>query len=345
MTLILKNRNWYSEIVLLHVIGMIMIVLTHILQANGNPVICELLSSGVPLFLFVSGFLVGIRKETHNISWLAKKAKRILVPYYILLLLVLLIYLILHTELFQWKQWVILFVDMQGLTNFVFYNDNTGFYSPLSQGLGHFWFVTVIMLCYFMTPLFEKICEFPFYKNHQLAIIIFVIFILQPILIFYNVRISSFICYFLGYIFAKNKIEVSVKPFILISIIMVLLALCRLIAMYYIDDTIIYDHYISNISNSAIGLWIVALIFFLRGIKPQLIDNIATWKIVVWMQSIIYEVYLIHHIIIKGSWSFYHWGFNPWLATLIVLIVTVILSLLLKSTSKFVSSKIIITEH
>lgn len=332
------NRKWYSEIVLLHCLGMLMILITHISYENGYNIIGEVLASGVPLFLCVSGFLVGVKPNLHNMSWLAKKAKRVLVPYYILLGVVLIAYLIVSTEKFQWKQWLILFADMQGLTNFVFYNDITGFYSPLSQGLGHFWFVTVIMLCYLIVPVFENICKFQFWKRYQLTIIIFVFFILQPILIFYNVRISSFVCFFIGYMCGKNRIGISGKRFFVVTLLSILLILCRLLSRRFIDETIIYNLFIASISNIAIGLWIVALIFYLRTLKPRYIDTIATWKIVVWMESIIYEVYLIHHIIIKGSWSFYHWGLPTWITTILVLMVTIILSLLLKFVSKLVSS-------
>lgn len=333
-------RKWYSEIVLLHCMGMLMILFAHIAHANGYLNVGELLITGVPLFLFVSGFLVGTKPAVHNLAWLSKKAKRILVPYYILLIVVLALYLVLQTEPFQWKQWVFLFADMQGLTNFVFYNDITGYYAPLAQGVGHFWFVTVIMLCYLMVPFFEKVCEFDFCKRHGKVLIIATILIVQPFLLFYNVQISCFV-FFLGYLFAKNRIELTTKRFVLATALTVLLFASRLIARQYLDGTVLYNHYVANLSNSAIGLWLVALLFYLRNMKPHLIDGIASWKIVVWMESIIYEVYLVHHIIIKGSWSFYGFGLNFWLATTLVLAATIVLSILLKTVSKFVTQRII----
>ena len=87
--------------------GMLMILCAHIAQVNGYYNIGELLISGVPLFFFVSGFLVGIKPSIYNASWLRKKAQRILVPYYILLVVVLGVYLIQQTESIKWKQWLI----------------------------------------------------------------------------------------------------------------------------------------------------------------------------------------------------------------------------------------------
>lgn len=335
-----NTRKWYSEIVLLHCIGMLMILICHIAQVKGYFEIGELLASGVPLFLFISGFLVGIKPVPHNIAWLAKKAKRILVPYYILLIAVLVLYLILQTEPFQIKQWIILFADLQGLTNFLFYNDVTGYYSPLAQGIGHFWFVTIIMLCYLLVPLFEKVCEFRFWERHTGAILLATVLVLQPILLFYNVQISSIVVFYLGYLFAKNGIEMNGKRFIAVTLAMILLFCCRLSLRNYIDGTVIYNQYIACLSNYAIGLWIVALFFFLRIRMPKIIDGIASWKFVLWLESIIYEIYLVHHIIIKGSWSLYQFGYNTVLTTVVVIAATICLSLALKYATAFVTSRI-----
>lgn len=338
--MMMNTRKWYSEIVLLHCVGMLMILFAHIAHANGYMNVGELLITGVPLFLFVSGFLVGVKPVPHNTVWLARKAKRILMPYYFLLIAVLIIYLTLQTEPFQIKQWIILFADLQGLTNFLFYNDLTGYYSPLAQGIGHFWFVTIIMLCYLLVPLFEKVCEFDFWKKHTSAIVVTTIIALQPILIFYNVQISAIVVFFLGYLFARNGIEMTGKRFISMTLAMILLFGCRLIMRNYLDGTIIYNHYIATLSNYAIGLWIVALFFYLRTCLPKIIDNIASWKFVLWIESIIYEIYLIHHIIIKGSWSLYQFGYNTVLTTVVVIAATICISLALKCATSFVTSRI-----
>lgn len=336
--MILK-RNLYSEITLLHIVGAIMIVFAHIAHATGYMIVGELLITGVPLFLFVSGFLVGVKSVPHNMVWLAKKAKRILVPYYILLTAVVILYLILRTESFQIKQWMILFTDLQGLTNFLFYNDITGYCSPLDQGVGHFWFVTIIMLCYLTVPLFEKVCEFNFWKKHSGAIVVATILVLQPILLFYNVQIGAIVVFFLGYLYARSGIKLNGKRFIVMTLAMILLLGSRLIMRNYLDGTVLYNHYIANLSNYAIGLWIVALFFYLRVCMPKLIDGIASWKFVLWLESIIYEIYLVHHIIIKGSWSLYKFGYNIVLTTIVVIAATICMSLALKYATKFVTSR------
>lgn len=334
------SRKWYSEIVLLHCVGMLMILFAHIAHANGFMGIGEILISGVPLFLFVSGFLVGARPCNHNITWIGKKTKRILLPYYLLLFVVFVLHLILQTDQLVAKQWIILFANMQGLKNFLFHNDLTGYYSPLEQGLGHLWFVTIIMICYLLVPIMEKVFEFPFWKRHSIVLILVTVFVLWPVLLFYNVAIGSIMIFFLGFLFAKHGIEVNDKRFVLASLLLVFLFGTRLLARACIDGAIIYNYYIASLSNSVIGLWIVMLFFYLRYRMPNLIDKVASWKAVLWLESIIYEFYLIHHIIIKGSWSFYNFGYNPILTSVVILVVTIGLSLLLKSATNHLVSKV-----
>lgn len=54
----IDSRSYYPEITLLHTLGAMMIFVAHCLQKMGNSSISEILLSGVPLFLIVSGFLV-----------------------------------------------------------------------------------------------------------------------------------------------------------------------------------------------------------------------------------------------------------------------------------------------
>lgn len=124
------------------------------------------------------------------------------------------------------------------------------------------------------------------------------------------------------------------------SLAMILLFGCRLVMRNYLDGTVIYDHYIANLSNSAIGLWMVALFFQLRIHMPKITDGIASWSFVLWLESIIYEIYLVHHIIIKGSWSLYKFEYNTMLTTIVVITATICISLALKYATLFVTSRI-----
>ena len=59
-----------------------------------------------------------------------------------------------------------------------------------------------------------------------------------------------------------------------------------------------------------------------------------------YLESIIYEIYLVHHIIIKGSYSIYRYVDNSFIATIIVIMITALFSIVLQAISKIISIKI-----
>lgn len=120
------TKNRLPEIVLLHCIGVLMILFGHFAQYFNYGMLGEILITGVPLFLFMSGYLVGFKPTPPDIKkWLKKKASRILVPYYIILISIFGIYLAFSSETFIPKQWLFLFTNLQGFTNYLFLNDLT----------------------------------------------------------------------------------------------------------------------------------------------------------------------------------------------------------------------------
>lgn len=141
-----------GAITILHIIGMVMILLCHICQEAGFYLLGEIFIIGVPLFLYVSGYLSGVRKIDNVKRWLGKKAVRILTPYYIFILILFLIYEITGSAEISMFQWIFCLLNLQGL-NYTYWGFET--YGAVA-GCGHLWFLTTIMLCYLITPLLDK---------------------------------------------------------------------------------------------------------------------------------------------------------------------------------------------
>lgn len=70
------TKNRLPEIVLLHCIGVLMILFGHFAQYFNYGMLGEILITGVPLFLFMSGYLVGF-KPTPPISRNGLKRKQV----------------------------------------------------------------------------------------------------------------------------------------------------------------------------------------------------------------------------------------------------------------------------
>ena len=76
------QQKKYAEITVLHLLGAIMIICCHIFQKEQKWMLGEIFISGVSLFVFVAGFLAGL-KESVGIKWIKRRAIRILIPYYL----------------------------------------------------------------------------------------------------------------------------------------------------------------------------------------------------------------------------------------------------------------------
>lgn len=147
-----QQKKQYGEIRILHIFGAIMILLCHFVQKEHLSMLGEVFITGVPLFLFISGFLAALN-PSHSIYWLFKKAIRILTPYYIWIISALCLLFISNRNFVSLFQTVFLMLNLQGI-NYVFWRFDR--YVGVI-GLSHLWFLTEIMLCYSLVPLLDMI--------------------------------------------------------------------------------------------------------------------------------------------------------------------------------------------
>ena len=78
-------------------IGAVLIVICHIFQGLDDN-LCLLFNVGVQMFFFISGFLFGKKDVINVYSWLIRRAKRVMVPYYVLITVVLIICLCIKAD-------------------------------------------------------------------------------------------------------------------------------------------------------------------------------------------------------------------------------------------------------
>ena len=247
------RRKFYSEIVLLHLLGMFMIFSGHIMQVLGYSALSEALITGVPLFLFISGFLVGTNNVEYNFEWIKKKFKRVLLPYYLLLLVVFSLFCILGKEQIT-AYWIVLGTDLQGLQNFLFLKDLFTPESPMANGLGHFWFVTIIMLCYFIAYIVVP--------SNKIKLFVILLVVLQPFLLMIDITINYVLVFMGGVFYGRYQKTVRFKTFIIVTVIACLLVLLRFLSRQHIDGSFIYNLYIVPLANDAIGIWLFFFVFF-----------------------------------------------------------------------------------
>ena len=279
------------------VIAMIFILIDHIVFRINIPFksyIIQITNTGVLIFLFISGFLYG-KKEIKNFKlWFLKRAKKILIPLYVFMILLSIIEIIFKQGI-NILDYLKYLINMQGILG-------------VTDGAIHLWFLTVLMLCYIITPLLNKLK----YKIKNISlkqiIIIFIIYFIIQISCAYFINIkfalehpfSTYLIYLLVYVvgyfygYFENK-EVSDKKVMIFTIIMMISMIIRVISNKLIDGTILYDRIISMYTNVIFALW---LSVFIR--KYYTIINYKVLEMIINKLDLIsFEVYIIHGLAIE----------------------------------------------
>lgn len=157
------------SISLLRLISMSMIVVCHILQFYGNE-LAYWFNVGVQIFLIISGYLYGQKSRINSIEFYKKNFKKILCDYWICLIVVLLFYQLYTPQ----------YINFENVIKAIFGVSNG------IPGLGHYWFISTILICYLVTPMLSK------YLNGKKDIVNFLF------IICFNELIFHFLPYFDG---------------------------------------------------------------------------------------------------------------------------------------------------
>ena len=166
---------------------MLMIIACHVFQYYENE-LAWWLNCGVQVFLIISGFLYGQKEIKNPVIFIFNRAKKILIPYYIYFISMCFIYYLIAKPSTTFSSIV------KGL-----------FLCDTLEGLGHLWFVGVIIICYFVTPYIFGFCsEFVdnnIFKSFVKIIGFFVLAQVIGIVCFSYVTTYRIACYIFGYFF------------------------------------------------------------------------------------------------------------------------------------------------
>lgn len=284
------------KISIIRILAMLSIVACHICQSQDMP-IAFWLNVGVQVFLFMSGYLYGQKIINNKKIWLKKQFKKILIPYYIYVFCILIVYFLLAREVLTWKNVLSLVLNLQLLI-------------AMPKGLGHLWFIPVILISYLITPLLQKIVKSNTYTKKKKMILLSITcivlecFFLQSRI---NTGICNIICYILGYLIAYGKSKEKNKNEIIEYIIIILALISNLIKVFYTNpnDNIVINSILNIlILNSHILLGTALFIILYRVLKN--INNIldeTKKKYIDIIDKYCYYIYITHHVFILGPLS------------------------------------------
>lgn len=288
-----SNKNF--SIQLIRVIAMLMIIVDHILVIISfpmQPIIVQVCNSGVFIFMLISGFLYGNKNIYNWHKWFAKRLTRICIPLWIFMV----VDVILEAAL--WNVFDIKYVFIYGL--------NLQGILGVNAGGTNLWFLTLIMICYIITPLLQWIKQKNPSKN--IGIFILVITIILQVVVAYTTDAGMVVghtfswcilaigMYIIGY-FVGNKIFSDNIGKCRIEMLTILTGISSAIVILMnvkFDGRIIYDRIVVFYGMIVLDVWICTVLYKLG----QYIKSSRFVQIINHLDFISYEFYIVHGLII-----------------------------------------------
>ena len=275
----------------------------HITQGYDQQ-IAYILNVGVQIFFFISGFLYGKVESIPSVmDFYKKRIVKIYIPFLIVVLLFAGIYTIFGIEHVSWRQLISYAFNLQA------------FAKPI-EGFNHMWFLSVIMICYLITPIAKYLLR---NKPYLFVSLLLLMSVVEFVFVQKMYSIAAWIVlYLFGMCIGRfdTKIVNAITTIVSgvgLAILMVFFQLSRLT-----DST--WAHY---------SVWLhCVLAIFLFGVLYAILNkiDIKLPKCLLFVNNISYEVYLVHHILILGPLSLLFVTSSKTINILLILIITFVLS-------------------
>lgn len=324
-----NKKEFDYSISLIRIIGCLLIFICHWMMVMGNPAVARLsqiFNVGVFVFFIISGYLYGTKyiDKRYLSKWYFQRIIKLFVPLY-LVMTVVFIGMRMQGLYVSSEQYIVFGLNLQGFFGKV-------------QGGAQLWFLTVIMICYIVTPLYQKM------KELDKKIIIFigsVYFIIQIVTSIAGLgNVPNYLMYIGVYgmaYFVLPKIynRITKKELIIYTIIMLIAMGIRLGTRSCLDGTNIYDYIVALYTHLILGIWIVVAIkYFYEEVKEKLNHDLIK-KI----DGYTMEIYMVHVMFMYPPFQMMG-RYGTAVDTVMVIICTVISAFLLKAVETFVVNKI-----
>lgn len=309
-----------KSIQITRIIAMFSIVLCHLVQQLGISKLAmtaQFFNVGVFIFLFLSGYLYGNKNISNLKSWLTQRFIKLMIPIYIFMAFIFGVQIYQNT--FDLKYLFIYILNLQRVLGTV-------------PEASHLWFMTVLMFCYFITPLLnkykDKIC-----KNYSFLIIWFIISIIICLLHGDTGQILIYmLVYLFGYYYRNN--QMNIKSLTSITVIIISLVI-RLIGKELFDGTLLYERIIVNITHLTLAFMIYKLVSNSKVLMSKFPD-----KIINYLDGISLYVYITHCIFMIGPIRTMGLTSNILFNTLLTLIMSYLSASLLKLLTEIITKKL-----
>ena len=289
-----------NSIVYLRSFAALLIFFCHILLISGYVQSSMWLNSGVQIFFIISAYLL-TTKELNTLNdvkkFLLKRCKKIFVSYWIYITIISLLLIFVHRQP-SLQDYLIYFIGGRG-----FFSD------ARILGLGHLWFVSVIIVCYLLTPILYQISKIDSSKKKHVCVSILYLVIVISMLI---LRHPSYSVYIISYAFSyfyfrKRNGEMKKTDLIFWIILALGFSILRLI----VDNSGIetwkyyemYDAICVPVFRTFLGMGITAGFLY----NEKIFVKKPICKLVGRFADLSYEFYITHQFIQLALWEFVPW--------------------------------------
>ncbi len=281
----------------IRVAAMVAIVLCHYFQVYGFFGVSSWLNIGVQVFFVLSAKLISTKKFNTKgdvLRFLKTRILRIYIPVWIYLICLI----------------PVLFVVGRGpdvSAIIMYFLGLAGFSEMVVLGLGHFWYISVLLICYLLVPVLYKIADFCKNTGKAKAFVLQVAVTAVPVLVFlftqykfYGVNIAFFCAaYFLFYKTKDNENWYKGKAIKLFPLVVVLTAIRLFTDTKEIASNSYYDGLFVTSVKAITGMFL-----FFAMYKLLLVLKAKELKIVDYISDISYEVYIVHQFILLALFEF-----------------------------------------
>lgn len=304
--------------------GALLILLCHFTAQSSYEILnmsSQFLNIGVEMFLILSGFLFGVGGDEPVKQWYIKRVKRIYVPYELFVFFLAAIYLVLGYNILK-LDWLWLVLGVQGSIVGVWGAEQT-------------WFITPLLICYLLTPIIKKILNEIRTKKYRIMLMTMIG--VMPIVwaLFENsaiyVLLTPVSCYLFALILGHyfNNVKVNNKYLVYATCIMICSFGIRVILKCLCDGTIFYDRIIVKYTQmlAAFCIFYIFVVIF-ENIKPNRIVN--------FISTISFEIYLFHYMFCVGPIRLFEVTSSWLINCLLVVVATLIISVIVNRISQVI---------
>lgn len=327
-----NKRN--PVISLSRICGMLLIVLCHVVVCYNVPMgsaLSGFFNCGVELFLLISGYLFGQRIIDDWGAFYSKRFRTVSIPAIITSVLVMAALLIVRQPL-EWQSIVAYLLDAEGLLflNWDFVTSNL-FNEILS--LGPLWFTTIIMLCYLLIPLLQRVAHL-----NSIRYILFIIIGLVIVIICPFIHLEYFFVFSIGYFAGKIDVldKIGSREFIFFTGLFILSLLFRIGVHHYFGSSPLYAR-LTVIPSTISGAWFIALFAYINGASPEKTKLFTSSRAIQLCDKYSYYVFLSHGVFCMGTFNLYS-RFSLPVASLLFLVFTVVGAVCIRYISGHIST-------